>query len=198
MIEALSFTSRTVEVGGAWVLRVAVTDSPGVPSTDAPELTITAPTGGDVTVTMDTTTCPGVYASTFFVAFEGRHTAVAAHAEHGQASFVAQAQAVTDNDNMPSVASCNEYIGDHSWTDAEVQRCLDQERAAQFATCRVPAAYPPDLRGALHRRVQRSLAMRHLALAVKESVDGETQMVVPGRDPEVRRLEAPYRRVTVG
>jgi len=40
--------------------------------------------------------------------------------------------------------------------------------------------------------------MLALALAVRETVDGESSIVVPGNDPEVRRLERPWRRRPLG
>lgn len=198
MIRTLSFTSLTVAKGGAWVLRVLVTDEHGDPSGDVPSVVVTAPAGAAPAVDMESTTCSGVFALTVFPAETGRHTATATHAEHGAVSWVAEVVDVVANADMPSVATCNAYIGDHSYTDDEVQDALDTERAAQFKLCRVPAAYPADLRGALHRRVQRNLAMRPLALAVRETQEGESAIIVPSNDPEVRRLERPWRRRAFG
>jgi hypothetical protein len=196
MIDALSFTSRTVLVGGAWVLRVLVRDSDLTPSATVPVVTVVDPSGAETTPT-PTSTVSGVWRATVPVPAAGRWTAMVA-ADGEAVAFVAHASAVVSSDDMPDVQACNDYIGEHSWTDAQVQQALDQETEAQFRMCRVPAAYPPDLAGALLRRVQRALAMRHLSLAVRQTEDGESQIVIPGRDPEVRRLEAPYRRVTVG
>lgn len=139
-----------------------------------------------------------MFALTVYPDETGRHTATASHAEHGAVSWVAEVVDVVPNADMPSVTTCNNYMGDHSYTDDDVQDALDTERAAQFKVCRVPAAYPADLRGALHRRVQRNLAMRALALAVRETQDGESSVIVPGNDPEVRRLEKPWRRRPFG
>jgi hypothetical protein len=197
VLRTLSFTSLTVQVGAAWVLRVLVTDD-GVPSGDVPTVVVTAPAGAAAPVDMVATCCPGVFSLTVYPAEPGRHFATAEHAEHGAVSWVAEVVDVVANDDMPSVTTCNNYIGDHSYTDEQVQEMLDQERDAQFRVCRVPAAYPKDLRGALHRRVQRALHMLALALAVRETVDGESSMVVPGNDPEVRRLERPWRRRPLG
>lgn len=197
MIDALSFTSKTVAVGGQWVLRVLVRADDFTPIGDAPTVTITGPAGVTATPTA-TSTVAGVWRAIYVPAVAGRYVASVTSAAGGLVSFVAHATAVTGNDDMPDVDAVNDYMGEHSFTDQQVQRALDQEIAAQFRVCRVPAAYPPDLAGALLRRVQRALAMLFLALAVRETQEGESQIVVPGRDPEVRRLEAPWRRVTVG
>jgi hypothetical protein len=197
LIDALSFTSRTVLVGGEWVLRVLIRADDFTPSGVAPTVTVTDPSGA-VAAPTATSTVSGVWRATYVPAVAGRHTAVVSSPELGQVAFVAHASSVTDGDDMPDVDAVNNYIGEHSFTDQQVQDTLDQETGAQFDVCRVPAAYPPALRGALLRRVQRSLAMRHLALAVRQSEDGESQIVIPGRDPEIRRLEMPYRKVTVG
>lgn len=63
----------------------------------------------------------------------------------------------------------------------------------------MPAAYPADLREALLRRVARNLAARAVPVASFTAFDGgATSTRVPGRDPEVRRLEAPHLRLSVG
>lgn len=100
--------------------------------------------------------------------------------------------------SRPVAADVAEYLGDNnSWTDEEVQAALDAESAAQRAVCRVRGVYPADLREALLRRVARNLAMRRLPLAMPQGDAAAGGAVLPGRDPEVRRLEAPYRRLTV-
>lgn len=198
MLKALSFTSVTVQNGGAWVLRVLVADETGAPPATVPTVEITTPGGAVGPFDMDATDCTGVYRLTYFTGVIGRHTAIALHPEHGAASFVAEVVDVVDTADLPSVESCNNYMGEHSYTDEDVADALAQERDAQYRVCRVPATYPNDLRGALHRRVQRALHMRALALAVRETTDGESQVIVPGNDPEVRRLEKPWRRLPIG
>lgn len=90
-------------------------------------------------------------------------------------------------------------------TDAEVAALLgrsdditavyDAEVAAQASRCRVDP-YNAALAAALVRRVSRALAMRNLPLAVLQDEAGATRL--GSADPEVRRLEAPYRRVVIG
>jgi len=198
MLQALSFTSSRLTVGVPWVIRVLSTLDDGTPGGDVPELTVTDPAGADHVLTVEAwESVTGVWVATYVPAVPGRHLALAG-ADPWALYFVGEAYPVTDAAAMPDVDACSNYMGEHSWSDAEIQDALDQETGAQFDVCRIPAAYPPALRGALLRRVQRNLAMRNLALAVKESVDGESSIVLPGRDPEVRRFEAPYRKLPIG
>lgn len=91
------------------------------------------------------------------------------------------------------------YLGRTSATDAQIQQALDAETAAQATRCRVADPAPADLEEALCRRVACNLARRGLPLAVLQgdAESGRTDYV-PGRDPEVRRLEAPWRRTVMG
>lgn len=98
------------------------------------------------------------------------------------------------------------YLGGedgHSFTDEELQGALDAETAAQAARCRLPdpvSADPvsADLDEALKRRCARNLAMRRIPLAVPQGDAESGPTIIPGNDPEVRRLEAPYRKRKVG
>lgn len=76
-----------------------------------------------------------------------------------------------------------------------IQDVYDAEVADQASRCRVDP-YNAALAAALVRRVSRSLAMRNLPLGVLQDETGATR--VGSVDPEVRRLEAPYRKVVVG
>lgn len=106
---------------------------------------------------------------------------------------------------VPDAGACKAYAGQASasWTDAQVNSALAAERRAQARVCRVPAAvdgqWPAgydDLAEALMRRVQRNLAMRNVPLGV---LPDEAGGVRPGsRDPEIRRLEGPFRKVRIG
>lgn len=92
-------------------------------------------------------------------------------------------------------------------TYPQIDDALATETAAQLTRITWPVdddgdpvddSVVPDLIEALKRRVQRNLAMRPLPLAIVQD-GGDTQAVrLGGRDPEVTRLEAPYRRRTVG
>lgn len=96
------------------------------------------------------------------------------------------------------------YLGpDSEHHKADVDSAFAAERAAQAHRCRVPdddADWPADLIEALYRRVATNLANRGLPLAIQTSYSdvGGGFARVGGLDPEVRRLEAPYRKVVIG
>lgn len=75
------------------------------------------------------------------------------------------------------------------------QEVYDAEVADQASRCRVDP-YNAALGAALIRRVSRAIAMRNLPLAVLQDDVGATRL--GSADPEVRRLEAPYRRLVIG
>lgn len=82
--------------------------------------------------------------------------------------------------------------------DRTVDAILDvyqAEIADQARRCRVDP-YTAALAAALVRRVSRSLAFKNLPLAVIQDEAGATRL--GPSDPEVRRLEAPYRKVVLG
>jgi len=102
----------------------------------------------------------------------------------------------------PDLTAVKAYLGDSSYSDQDISDALAAEKAAQATVCRVPAdtdTWPDDLTEALKRRVRRNLAMKQLPLGLSTSVsDSAVQTVRVGSDPEVRRLEAPHRRLGVG
>lgn len=109
---------------------------------------------------------------------------------------------------IPTVADVVTYLGpaaakytsDAGVTYPAITETLASETAAQASACTVPSPYPDPLRQALLRRVQRALTMRSLPLAVLQgdAEAGQSTAFLGGRDAEVRRLEAPYRRLAVG
>lgn len=109
---------------------------------------------------------------------------------------------------MTALTDLKAYMGTSlapSYTDQVLNDVLDTEAADQAS--RVKTAYkltaidnswdthPAPLREAILRRCARNLALRKLPLGI---TDGETQTHIYGKDSEVRRLEAPYLRVSVG
>lgn len=111
----------------------------------------------------------------------------------------------------PALSVVLSYLGDHSWSFDEVESALAAETAAQANVCRLPAdvlvddvlvpqPYPADLAEALCRRVAANLANRALPLGLQSSITevGASFARTGGGDREVRRLEAPYRRLVVG
>lgn len=89
-----------------------------------------------------------------------------------------------------------EEVADQLGKSAEaITDVYDAEVSDQARRCRVDP-YNSALGAALVRRVQRSLAMRNLPLGVLQDETGSTRL--GSTDPEVRRLEGPYRKVVVG
>lgn len=96
---------------------------------------------------------------------------------------------------MPEVKSYLREVA-QAWTDADLTEVLAAEASAQAAVCRAGTEDLPDVKDALKRRVARNLAMRALPLGVQQT--GDAFNTVGSNDPEVRRLERPYRKVFVG
>lgn len=108
---------------------------------------------------------------------------------------------------LPTVSEIVTYLGDAAarWTSdggvtyPAITQELSAETAAQARVCTVPDTYPDELKLALMRRVQRALSMRALPLAVLQGdSDLGSAAFLPARDPEVRRREAPFRRMVGG
>lgn len=85
------------------------------------------------------------------------------------------------------------YLGTAAgqWSDGELTRTLAVEAAAQASRCRTYTVRPADLDEALLRRVARNLAMRKVPLGVAISEVEATR--IGARDPEITRLEGPYK-----
>lgn len=112
---------------------------------------------------------------------------------------VAYVTAVVAEGAMPTGSDVLAYLGETSVLEAEADAVVAAEAAAQRARCRMPAAYPADLREALLRRCARNLAARAVPVTQFTSFEGGgTATRVPMHDPEIARLEAPYRRLVVG
>jgi hypothetical protein len=90
------------------------------------------------------------------------------------------------------------YLADSaiSYTEASVEDALTAELAAQARVCRVGDPRPDDLLQALKRRVARNLTMRNLTLGVMADDAGGIR--IGSNDPEIRRFEAPFRKVISG
>lgn len=197
-VQATTSTAVLLPIGGVWEIRVSVVDVDGCAVDAAPTVTVTLPAGTTATPTVETV-ATGDYRATYEVGTEGRYVARAVSTGYGAADFAAHALATTAGTGMPAAGDVVDYMGATSHTLDEVQDALDAEAAAQRHVCRVRAVYPADLRQALLRRVMRNLELRTLPLAVLQGdAEAGSNTVLPGRDPEVRRLEAPHRKLVVG
>lgn len=186
-------------IGGIWSLHVLVTDLDGCPVDEVPTVTVTLPDGSTATPEVETI-CPGDYRAGYTTTAAGRHVAHVATVDYGAADVAAYAAGPTTEAGMPVVDDVADYLGDVAaqYTTQTLQGALDAEAAAQRGVCRIRAAYPADLREALLRRVHRNLEMRQLPLAVLRGDADAGSTTLPGSDPEVRRLERPHRKLTVG
>jgi hypothetical protein len=83
------------------------------------------------------------------------------------------------------------------YSDTVLNQVIATEQAAQAHKCHT--VRPAPMLEALSRRVQVNLAKRGLPLGViEQSGDADGRPFMPTFDPEIRRLEAPYRRIVIG
>lgn len=196
-VTAISSTSVTLPLGAVWSIEVTSQDADGVNSAVAPVVTVTLPAGSTTTPTVTASGTDG-WRALYVTGSAGRYVARVVSAE-GAVDFTAYVTTITAATGMPTIVELDAYLGVHSWSDDELQDALDAEASAQRDVCRIPADYPDSLAQALLRRATRNLAMRLLPLAVlRGDAEGGDATVLPGRDPETRRFEAPYRKLTVG
>lgn len=149
------------------------------------------------TPALGTPTSPGRYAVDYTPGATGRYVAVATFTGANAGIGTDTWDVVAVSLGIVTLADAQAYLGSTSWSGTEIQRALDAERAAQAKRCNVDE-YGPDLREALLRRVARNLAARAVPLASSSSFDGGGGATVPYNDPEIRRLEGPYRKVVIG
>lgn len=191
-------------VGGVWEIRVS--------ADELPVLAITKPDGTTLTPAVTFSyEAAGVapdfipyYVASLTVAAAGRYVGFVSTATDGNAIVQCFATAVTTNANLPDAADLSDWLGGvdaHSWETADLTAALAAESAAQRRVCVIPAAYPDDLRQALLRRAARSLDMRRQLSEQPRTEGGDFDLppvAPPGRDAEIRRYEAPFRRVVIG
>lgn len=191
-VRVVSGAGVSLAAGQLWELVIAVTDPSVIPTA-----IVTPPAGDPVELTV--TTCGWIgYTAVYPTLYPGVHGALVAAGALGSVAAAAYVTPLATAATWPDVNDLDEYLKDHSATGEELADALAAETSAQWDACRIPGAYPFSLRQALLRRCARNLALRGLPLAVLRG-DGETgDTVLPGRDPEVRRLEGPWRRLAVG
>jgi hypothetical protein len=196
---AIASTSTTgqLDVGDTWLLGVEVRDDETGDLVDATvAITVTRPdnTTSNLGVTHDGT---GSYRASYVLLGAGRHFAVAS-VSGGVVSVVTFAVDAVTTGALPTVANLETYLGESAaqYTADDLAEVLASETANQARKCRIGAQFPADLREALLRRCMRALAMRSLPLATLQGdAEAGSSAMVPWKDPEVKRLEGPYRKM---
>lgn len=196
-VRARSRNSARLALGDVWPIEVCVTDADGCPAADTVVVTVIDPDEATTVPDVEELTGVGRYRAVYTPATTGRWVATAVGA-YGATSFTAWVVDVVTGLQLPDITELDEYLGTNAATDAQLQEALDAEAAAQRNTCRIPAAYEADLRSALLRRCARHLAMMRIPLAMFSGDAEAGPVIVPGRDPEVRRLEGPWRKLSMG
>lgn len=200
-VTAVSPAAGRLDVGDTWLLAVEVRDDVTDQLKDATvTATVTRPDTSTSVLTVTRQTL-GFFTAPYALAAAGRHTAVVTSSGLvvGVATFAIDALPVAAPPTLADVKAYLASTGPTSFADADLTAVLAAERAAQAMACRVPAAYPADLAEALLRRVARNLAARSVPVASFSAFEGgATTTRVPMKDPEIARLEGPYRRLVVG
>lgn len=200
-VELIRDTGRSV-LGNVLVWETTVRDLDGDSSgAVTPTITVTPPTGAVTHPTLESIDV-GVWRFSHTLAAAGRHLITSdAGAPYGLAVEVVWCDTLTTDGQLPTVGDWQEYAGgdlEFSWSDDQIAAALATESAAQRARIRPSAVYSADVREALLRRITCNLARRGLPLGVQSGDSDRGPLIIPLRDPEVRRLEAPYRRLVVG
>lgn len=203
MLQVIESDSDTADVGDTWRSLLFVTNADGVGA--APDTiggTVTKPDLTTAAMTVTAKSITGLYEVSHILATAGRYTAAVSitSALFGPDAAQLAITALAGGVALPVLADLQAYLGASaaSWTNPELQAVLDTELAAQRDVCRVPSAYPKTLQRAVLRRCARSLALQGMPLAVLPGDAESGPLVLPRNDPEVRRWEAPYRKLTVG
>jgi hypothetical protein len=199
-LRALSDASAVLPVGSAWASAFETRDANGyLTSAVTPTVLVTRPDGSTAAPVPLSLTYAGGWYVLYTLAAAGRHVIHVSTPEDAL-DAAAYAHAPLTAAGMPTVDDVAFYLRSiaGTWTTVELQDALNAERSAQRDRCGERAIYPDALRQALLRRVSRNLAMRLLPLAVNTGDADAGPTILPGNDPEVRRLEAPYRRLVMG
>lgn len=186
-------------LGAVVPLTFNVTDADGeLSDASTAALTILLPNGSTQAVTLQHPSV-GVYTCDYTSGLPGRHVATFVTTGTNAGSIQDVFDITAGSLAYVTTTDVTNYLRDSSgsWTSDQIADALAAEQAAQSAVCRLDP-YTADLREALLRRVARNLAMRQLPLAVLQGDADAGSTVLPVRDPEIRRLEAPYRRRKVG
>ncbi len=195
----MSDDAVTFAYGDTVDLEFQIVDLDGAPVAPTSVALAVTPDGGSPVTVTTTTPETGVYVAAYLPPTAGLLYTARLTYSGGAAGVLERRFLVAASDPAAlSVATLREYLVDTSASDAELLDALAAERFAQAARCRI-VPYTPDLLQALKRRVARNLAARRVPVAQFTSFEGGgTSSRVPASDAEIRRLEAPFRRIVVG
>lgn len=148
----------------------------------------------------------GTYGYTALIPVDaaGRWLAAVSTATDGFAGVAAaNVSAVTLSADMPDADSLDDWLGGadaHSFPTEKLEEKIAIALDRQRGKCNIPAAYPPDLREAAHRRAARLLFLeRQLTEQPRTDGDFDTPPTFPpGRDFATRELEHGYLKTPVG
>jgi hypothetical protein len=185
-------------VGQVVPLTFEVTDKYGYPANATTAVVTVTLLGGSSSTPTVANPQTGQYTVDYIPATAGRYVATFVTTGTNAGMVVDAFDVQATNLGLVALADATAYLGDTSYSNADIQSALDAERAAQAKVCRIDN-YGLDLKEALLRRVARNLAARSVPIATFNSFEGGgSSSRVPMKDPEIARLEAPYRRLVVG
>jgi len=205
-VRALSNEQAELTVGQVWQIIVE--------AEELPVLVILLPDGSTLTPVVTFEQVAGyernvlawgnyAYVAELIPTLPGRYIASASTTDGANALLQAWVGAVTQNTALPTADDLSAWLGGsdaHSYTDEELEQELAAATAAQRRVCRIPVAYPDDLREALMRRAARLLYMRRQLTALPRD-EGDFNLPAtapPGRDYTTKDLEAPWLKIVVG
>lgn len=183
-------------IGGEWLLCVQVLDANNCPVVDdTVEVVVTDPSAATTTPAV-TNAGGGYYKAATYPAAAGRWSA-AITTTYGAAAAVAYVAELLE---PPDVAALQTYLEPSSVETDRLEQALATETRAQRDVCTVPAEYAQALYEAVLRRCACNLARQGIPLAVVQgdAESGTSSVMPPTHDPEVRRLEGPYRKLPIG
>lgn len=196
--------SRAVN-GDTWVIGISATDSAGELVAATMALSVFAPSGeltGDDAVAWEATDVVGLYEASVPLTEPGRWLAVgtASGTATGRTAWSCHSHSLTSHGAMPCTGDVVKYLRKDAepYSSDDLAEALAAEAAAQRAKCRTGPVYSADLREALLRRVAVNLAKRNVTLGLVGTDSEAGASRLPTSDPEIRRLEGPYRKWPVG
>jgi hypothetical protein len=204
-IRALNSDQRELTTDATWMLLVEATALPVVTVLLPDGTTLTPAATFEEVTSYDGTAViyDYVYQAEVVADTSGRWVAVVTDASGATLFFQAFVADVSGTADFPDADELSNWLGGedaHSFTEQEMTDELAVAAAQQRRRCRIPAAFPPDLREALLRRAARLLYLRK-QYTEQARTDGDFDApptFPPGRDFTTRDLEAAFLKVSTG